>query len=423
MRKNKIFQASFLFILAFIIFSFLMFALLIACGMILPKSRNILQIIPQSETAVPEQINWTEFQKLGGYGLIVDEQGHILQSFNKKMSGQIQLFEVLAANNYFDSEQSLFAYDCAGQTKLLIFIPSSHVTLTPTLQMKAGMTAEDYPMTLIMIAIGAIYFLGVYFLMMQLSKFLKADQERRFQAEMAEQDRLFKGLAHDMKTPLSAIIGYNQAMKEGLVPPNLLDSYYGKITKNAYLLRDRLNGLLSFTQLGNAQLYHFNLADLLEEVRRYVGENYSYYAANEATIDVLFGEKESFMTPFDKELFDRLLQNILQNSIDHNQPPVTITIRFEDQTLFIKDSGPGIQKDLWERIFEPMVTGDESRSGEQNRGLGLANVRRICQLHHWKVGYDERGFHIGFDDAKKQSHLHPHKKQSRLYPQRKELKP
>lgn len=423
MRKNKIFQASFLFILAFIIFSFLMFALLIACGMILPKSRNILQIIPQSEKAVPEQINWNEFQKLGGYGLIVDEQGHILQSFNKKMSGQIQLFEVLAANNYFDSEQSLFAYDCAGQTKLLIFIPSSHVTLTPTLQMKAGMTAEDYPMTLIMIAIGALYFLGVYFLMKQLSKFLKADQERRFQAEMAEQDRLFKGLAHDMKTPLSAIIGYNQAMKEGLVPPNLLDSYYGKIMKNAYLLRDRLNGLLSFTQLGNAQLYHFNLADLLEEVRRYVGENYSYYAANEATIDVLFGEKESFMTPFDKELFDRLLQNILQNSIDHNQPPVTITIRFEDQTLFIKDSGPGIQKDLWERIFEPMVTGDESRSGEQNRGLGLANVRRICQLHHWKVGYDERGFHIGFDDAKKQSHLHPHKKQSRLYPQRKELKP
>lgn len=423
MRKNKIFQASFLFILAFIIFSFLMFALLIACGMILPKSRNILQIIPQSEKAVPEQINWNEFQKLGGYGLIVDEQGHILQSFNKKMSGQIQLFEVLAANNYFDSEQSLFAYDCAGQTKLLIFIPSSHVTLTPTLQMKAGMTAEDYPMTLIMIAIGALYFLGVYFLMKQLSKFLKADQERRFQAEMAEQDRLFKGLAHDMKTPLSAIIGYNQAMKEGLVPPNLLDSYYGKITKNAYLLRDRLNGLLSFTQLGNAQLYHFNLADLLEEVRRYVGENYSYYAANEATIDVLFGEKESFMTPFDKELFDRLLQNILQNSIDHNQPPVTITIRFEDQTLFIKDSGPGIPKDLWERIFEPMVTGDESRTGEQNRGLGLANVRRICQLHHWKVGYDERGFHIGFDDAKKQSHLHPHKKQSRLYPQRKELKP
>lgn len=422
MRKNKIFQASFLFILAFIIFSFLMFALLIACGMILPKSRNILQIIPQSEKAVPEQINWNEFQKLGGYGLIVDEQGHILQSFNKKMSGQIQLFEVLAANNYFDSEQSLFAYDCAGQTKLLIFIPSSHVTLTPTLQMKAGMTAEDYPMTLIMIAIGALYFLGVYFLMMQLSKFLKADQERRFQAEMAEQDRLFKGLAHDMKTPLSAIIGYNQAMKEGLVPSNLLDSYYGKITKNAYLLRDRLNGLLSFTQLGNAQLYHFNLADLLEEVRRYVGENYSYYQANEATIDVLFGEKESFMTPFDKELFDRLLQNILQNSIDHNQPPVTITIHFEDQTLLIKDSGPGIPKDLWERIFEPMVTGDESRTGEQNRGLGLANVRRICQLHHWKVGYDERGFHIGFDDAKKQSHLHPHKKQSRLYPQRKEQK-
>ena len=330
------------------------------------------------------------------------------------MSGQIQLFEVLAANNYFDSEQSLFAYDCEGQTKLLIFIPNSQVTLTPTVQMKAGMTAEDYPMTLVMIAIGALYFVGVYFLMTQLSKFLKADQERRFQAEMAEQDRLFKGLAHDMKTPLSAIIGYNQAMKEGLVPPNLLDSYYGKITKNAYLLRDRLNGLLSFTQLGNVQLYHFNLADLLEEVRRYVGENYSYYVANEATIDVLFGEKESFMTPFDKELFDRLLQNILQNSIDHNQPPLTISIRFEDQTLFIKDSGPGIPKDLWERIFEPMVTGDESRTGEQNRGLGLANVRRICQLHHWKVGYDKRGFHIGFGDLKKQSRLHP---------QRKELKP
>lgn len=53
-------------------------------------------------------------------------------------------------------------------------------------------------------------------------------------------------------------------------------------------------------------------------------------------------------------------------------------------------------KDLWETIFNPMVTGEDSRSGEANRGLGLANVKRICQIHNWQVFYNEKGFQIKF---------------------------
>lgn len=45
-------------------------------------------------------------------------------------------------------------------------------------------------------------------------------------------------------------------------------------------------------------------------------------------------------------------------------------------------------------MWEPMVTGEESRTGEKLRGMGLANVKKIVELHGWKIEYDDGKFKI-----------------------------
>lgn len=298
--------------------------------------------------------------------------------------------------NHFSKKESVFSYNSKNGSKLLIIFPKKYIEMTPTFMINSELSRKTPPLLVAFLGMGLVYILGSYFLMKNLAKFLRKDQDRVYKEELEEKDQLFKGLAHDMKTPLSAIIGYNQAIRERLVKEDQVDLYYEKIGRSAQLLKTRLDALMNFTSLDTKENFDFISGDILEAVRRYVGENYSYYVKNQATIEILFEDQKKFTTKYNKELLNRILQNILQNSIDHSEGPVTIYLSFENKTLFIKDTGPGIPKDLWEKIFDPMVTGDPSRSGEGNRGLGLANVKRICQLHKWRVFYNEKGFQILF---------------------------
>lgn len=109
---------------------------------------------------------------------------------------------------------------------------------------------------------------------------------------------------------------------------------------------------------------------------------------NGGEIEILFAETDQEIIPVDEKLFKRLLQNILQNSIDHNESDVKIYIDYKQDKLIFKDSGKGISKDKASKIFNPLYTGEESRTGDKLRGMGLSNVKRICDLHGWKIHYD-----------------------------------
>ncbi|MDO5650400.1 MAG: ATP-binding protein, partial [Gallicola sp.] len=116
-----------------------------------------------------------------------------------------------------------------------------------------------------------------------------------------------------------------------------------------------------------------------------------WYEEKGANINLNFPEDEVFQLDFDEKLFHRLLGNILENSVHHNECGVDIFIEFSKskKTLTFKDDGVGVPLEIRETLFEPMITGDESRTGENLRGLGLANVKRISDLHGWNVEYKD----------------------------------
>lgn len=381
--------------LAFVLFSTVSFLALFALTYTLSNGSFIKNKIPQGTYVDYEKVDWEDYKALEGYGILLNQEGEVLKSFNKEWKGKMTV-STLLEYNHFSKKESVFSYNSKNGSKLLIIFPKKYIEMTPTFMINSELSRKTPPLLVAFLGMGLVYILGSYFLMKNLAKFLRKDQDRVYKEELEEKDQLFKGLTHDMKTPLSAIIGYNQAIREGLVKEDQVDLYYEKIGRSAQLLKTRLDALMNFTSLDTKENFDFISGDILEAVRRYVGENYSYYVKNQATIEILFEDQKKFTTKYNKELLNRILQNILQNSIDHSEGPVTIYLSFENKTLFIKDTGPGIPKDLWEKIFDPMVTGDPSRSGEGNRGLGLANVKRICQLHKWRVFYNEKGFQIHF---------------------------
>lgn len=381
--------------LAFVLFSTVSFLALFALTYTFSEGSFIRNKIPQGTYADYEKVDWEDYKALEGYGILLNQEGEVLKSFNKEWKGKMTV-STLLEYNHFSKKESVFSYNSKNGSKLLIIFPKKYIEMTPTFMINSELSRKNPPLLVAFLGMSLVYILGSYFLMKNLANFLRKDQDRVYKEELEEKDQLFKGLAHDMKTPLSAIIGYNQAIREGLVKEDQVDLYYEKIGRSAQLLKTRLDALMNFTSLDTKENFDFISGDILEAMRRYVGENYSYYVKNQATIEILFEDQKKFTTKYNKELLNRILQNILQNSIDHSEGPVTIYLSFENKTLFIKDTGPGIPKDLWEKIFDPMVTGDPSRSGEGNRGLGLANVKRICQLHKWRVFYNEKGFQILF---------------------------
>lgn len=382
--------------LAFILFTVLIFTSFFALSIFLARGTRLADSIPSDSYVAYEDLDWDQLSKLGAYGLLVDQAGRVEKTFNIDQHKDLNLYDLIDYSNYQVSENTMFSYDSQGDKKLLLFFPKERVEQTPTIKVNSNFPGGSISLGLLGLIFVLIYISGTYYLIRRLTKFFQEEEKLTYQAELAEKDRLFSGLAHDMKTPLSAIIGYNQAMKEGLIQEAQKDHYYDKIQRAAYTLKSRLEGLMTYANLGAVDLDQLEKKDILEATRRYVGENYSYYQENGLQVNILFADDQRFETAFDLDLYHRVLENILQNSIDHQEKPVQANISFTGKTLTIKDTGKPIDKDLWEKIFQAMVTGDPSRSGEKNRGLGLANVKRIAKLHNWQVCYDQDGFKIKF---------------------------
>jgi len=84
----------------------------------------------------------------------------------------------------------------------------------------------------------------------------------------------------------------------------------------------------------------------------------------------------------DPEAVRRLLENLLDNALEHAGEDVSVRVGATDDGFFVADDGPGVEGDDPERLFEPGVS---SKSGDGHHGMGLVSVRQIVLGHGWDV--------------------------------------
>lgn len=408
MQRNKILKNTFKFMVSFIVITIFSFILLGLTVFFIPTNSALSDFLPMKEEFNEENLDWEKVKSMGGVGILLDSDGNTIKSYNsesiKEKYSKDEILDMLSDNrNLLDFStlikegESTFLYKLDNGNRLLLIYPKNKIYKNINVDINQVMGNRSNIFGLFLLSILIVYLLLLFFIIKRLSKSLNRELENIKKEEDKRKDEFFRGLAHDIKTPLSSVIAFSTALKEGLVSEENIKDYYEGIYRNGNILKDRVNDMMELSILNEKGIYTPVHGDLLEFVRRYVGDNYMWYFENKGTIEVLFSDNASFFVDFDEKLLERVLQNILQNSIYHNEKPVIIQIDFNarEKKIIFKDNGHGVPEEIVDKVFEPMVTGDSSRSGEKLRGMGLANVKRIVNLHNWDIYY-KNGFIIKF---------------------------
>lgn len=390
-RSRNILKNTFKFMASFIIMTLLIIIIFGISMSYIITGKSVINYAPIQKQIEPDKLDWIAIKDIGGRGIVVDDNGNVLKYYGKK--GEKESYTKLELIDLFDlrgNNQTVFSYNTKNNKKLLIMYPKSVFTLTPELNVNTVMGDKSNLFFVPFIVGLLIYVFLVYKIIGKLSRRLKTEFDLIRADEDEKENIFFRGLAHDIKTPLSTIIAYSKALEDGIVAEGEIENYHKSIYNNGIILKERVDDMLKFTTLGNEGIFTAKEGDLLETIRRFIGDNYSWYIEKNVNVNIEFDDKDIFITNYDDKLFKRLLENLLQNSVYHNEKNINIFIEWDDNNkiLIIYDNGKGVPDNIKEHMWKPMVTGDESRTGEKLRGMGLANVKRIVELHGWYIKYD-----------------------------------
>lgn len=195
----------------------------------------------------------------------------------------------------------------------------------------------------------------------------------------------FQNASHELKTPLTTIIGYEEMIENGLIDDEKeMARAREAVIKESKRMESVIEDMLALSSLeynmSNEKKVDIDAKEMVKDIV------YSFeYLLNEKeiTCSLKLSSVSLKMVPKD---FDRLVRNLISNAIKYNKEKGKIYINLTKNYISIKDSGIGIEAKNLSRIFERFFRVDKGRSREQGgTGLGLAIVKHICLNYGFKV--------------------------------------
>jgi len=241
--------------------------------------------------------------------------------------------------------------------------------------------------------------------MEQKLKVIKQTLEKREQeAKTAEQRKndVVMYLAHDIKTPLTSVIGYLSLLDEAPDMPFEQKAKYINITLEK---ANRLEKLVDeFFEIARYNFQADALAktqiDLYYMLAQMTDEFYPALAAKGKAIALDIPEDEDFIIYGDPDKLARVFNNILKNAVAYSEDNGVINITAKvsgDKISVIFTNAGGVPKDKLAAIFEKFYRLDSSRSSDAGgAGLGLAIAKEIVVSHGGKIYADSDGAHTTF---------------------------
>lgn len=205
----------------------------------------------------------------------------------------------------------------------------------------------------------------------------------------ADRQKLLADISHDLKTPITVICGYTRAIADGKVPQEKLATYLQLIDDKAEELNELLNSFYEYNKVNHPEFrVEPVVADACEFLREYLARHYDEIALAGFTLQAAIPEK-MILCALDQPMMTRALNNIIYNAMKYNALGTVMGVKIVEteernkpNTIAIRlaDNGIGIAPERRARIFEPFVTGTDSRSSEGS-GLGLAITKKIIEAH------------------------------------------
>lgn len=206
----------------------------------------------------------------------------------------------------------------------------------------------------------------------------------------------FATLSHELKTPINIILSSVQliALQDNLSNQPSQNQRFNKyIEQNAYRLLRLVNNLIDVSIIDSKFMTpHFRCHDIVESLKTVVQSSESYAMAKNITLSFV---TESMYNEiyFDRNMVDRVMLNLLSNSIKHTASGGTIQVAVSEDDDFIKvsvsDNGTGISSELLPIIFDRFrITRADFRRNCEGSGIGLSIVKNLVEMHGGAVAVD-----------------------------------
>ncbi len=234
----------------------------------------------------------------------------------------------------------------------------------------------------IVLCIGAFIFFA-YLFTKSISKKISGEMHRQIE----ERNMIFTNIAHDLKTPITSILGFSRALKEKKMEQEkqlqLVDIIYEKSKHTSELI----NTMFYYSKLEtDGYELRFETLDICRLTRDIVASQYEVMEERGIELEVEIPDEE-LIYPIDKVEYTRAVNNLLVNAYVHNKRGCSVLVRVEKDKntekllVVVADNGIQIADKLKDTLFDAFASGDESRSSKGGSGLGLAISKSIVKKH------------------------------------------
>lgn len=208
------------------------------------------------------------------------------------------------------------------------------------------------------------------------------------QVESEQNRRQFTdNVTHELKTPLTSIIGYSQLITNDIAQPEDVKGFVAVIEQNAQHLMDMINDIMKISSLETQEGFNKTPLWLNEIINKTIIQE-KMNAENRNV--VITADMEKIQIIADESQMYQLAGNLISNAIKYNVDGGSVHIqlyRQDNMVIFtVVDSGIGIPADHQSKIFERFYVVDKSRNKKlSSTGLGLSIVKHIVKAHDGQI--------------------------------------
>ena len=196
-------------------------------------------------------------------------------------------------------------------------------------------------------------------------------------------------VSHELRSPMTAIRGYIEGMRDGVIAPKDYDKYLGIVSDESKRLSRLIGELLDLSRLEREDaaldMTDFDVCDLLERVfLRRTGD----LEAHALDVDCDFAPEPCYVHA-DAARIEQVAVNLIDNAIKFTPDGGQITLRVRAEgglcTVTVADNGTGILPEDRTRVFERFFTADRAHTSGKGTGLGLSICQRIMEMHGQRI--------------------------------------
>lgn len=205
--------------------------------------------------------------------------------------------------------------------------------------------------------------------------------------------RLILDISHDLKTPLTNVLGYAETLRlTNELSSDLSNKYIDIIISNSNKANDLIQDLFELSHIENDTNIVMEEYDLGEFIREILISYIPELEDNNMPFDFDICDEE-IIVKINRHRMERAISNIINNSIKYSGENTTLKLKLKaigtKAILIIEDNGIGIPVELSKDIFEPFVRDDVSRNSKTGgTGLGLGITKAIIEKHEGNVELD-----------------------------------